>query len=269
VNPRHSGRGGEAAGRPEATALGADRPPSWPRLVPWSALWLKCWPPARHGGRSGIPDRACLCLGIERADAPGVARPGLRVVRGGTCRRAARTLAGGRAAGPGSPPGAAATTQNHAAVGRRWDLEPAPESRSAARGTPHRTPPRFAVPSGTVVTCRRVAQPRPPSNSFHHSETDSMRQLAAAALEVPASGFKYLSRFVRRSLKDAAGARRHCHRPARQRPPCWAPDKAGSTPRAPLRTTRLPQPPSSPTPPSNVTVDAPYVLEFTRPDERG
>jgi len=89
-----------------------------------------------------------------------------------------------------------------------------------------------------------------------------MRQLAAAALEVPASGFKYLSRFVRRSLKMQL-ASPHCHRPARQRPPCWAPDKQVDA-KAPLRTTRLP---------NRRRVRrhqqrdrrCTYVLEFTRP----
>lgn len=91
-----------------------------------------------------------------------------------------------------------------------------------------------------------------------------MRQLAAAALEVPASGFKYLSRFVRRSLKMqlalAGIAIALLVSGLLVGLPTSRVDAKGPTPYDPPTPTAVESDATS-----NVTVDAPYVLEFTRP----
>ena len=95
-----------------------------------------------------------------------------------------------------------------------------------------------------------------------------MRQLAAAVLEVPAVGFKYVSRFVSRSLKMQLAltglaialivggllvglptSRVDAKAPTPYDPPAPTAVKSDAT--------------------SNVTVDAPYILEFTRPMNEG
>lgn len=95
-----------------------------------------------------------------------------------------------------------------------------------------------------------------------------MRQLAAAVLEVPAAGFKYVSRFVSRSLKmqlALAGiaiallvsgllvglptSRVDAKAPTPYEPPAPTAVKSDAT--------------------NDVTVDAPYILEFTRPMNEG
>jgi hypothetical protein len=95
-----------------------------------------------------------------------------------------------------------------------------------------------------------------------------MRQLAAAVLEVPAAGFKYLSRSVRRSLKMqlALGgiAIALLVSGLLVGLPTSKVDAKGPTPYDPPSPTAVTSDATS-----DVTVDAPYVLEFTRPMNEG
>lgn len=95
-----------------------------------------------------------------------------------------------------------------------------------------------------------------------------MRQLAAAVLEVPAAGFRYVSRFVSRSFKMqlalAGIAMTLLVSGLLVGLPTSKVDAKGPTPYdLPAPTAVM----SDAT--SNVTVDAPYVLEFTRPMNEG
>ena len=95
-----------------------------------------------------------------------------------------------------------------------------------------------------------------------------MRQLAAAVLEVPAAGFKYLSKCIRRSLKMqlALGgiAIALLVSGLLVGLPTSKVDAKGPTPYDPPSPTAVTSDATS-----DVTVDAPYVLEFTRPMNEG
>ncbi len=95
-----------------------------------------------------------------------------------------------------------------------------------------------------------------------------MRQPAAAVLEVPAAGFKYLSRFVSRSFKLqmalVSSAIALLVSGLLVGLPTSQVDAKGPTPYDPPVPTAVNSDITS-----NVTVDAPYVLEFTRPMNEG
>ena len=95
-----------------------------------------------------------------------------------------------------------------------------------------------------------------------------MRQLAAAVLEVPAAGFKYVSRFVGRSFKIqlalAGIAMTLLVSGLLVGLPTKEVDAKGPTPYDPPAPTAVKSDATS-----DVTVDAPYILEFTRPMNEG
>jgi DNA processing protein len=133
VNPRHSGRGGEAAGRPEATALGAGPAAILASLGPVerSLAEMLAAGPATADDLAFRTGLACASV---------LSALTLLELRGLVCGSYGRYLpAGPLARWPGvvqpgrrQSSGAAATTQNHPRVGSRAG----PESRSAARRDP-------------------------------------------------------------------------------------------------------------------------------------
>jgi hypothetical protein len=133
VNPRHPGRGGEAAGRPEATALGAGPAAILASLGPVerSLAEMLAAGPATADDLAFRTGLACASV---------LSALTLLELRGLVCGSYGRYLpAGPLARWPGvvqpgrrQSSGAAATTQNHPRVGSRAG----PESRSAARRGP-------------------------------------------------------------------------------------------------------------------------------------